>query len=399
MEQDLDKDLYNKYLNGDKTAFDKLYLKYKDKLKYFVFNIVKDYEKADDIVQEVFMYVLNNNYDNNKSFKYYLYLIAKSKSINYLNKENRRNKITEIYIENAEDKNEKEILENVLKKETKDSILEAITELNEKYKETMYLTKIEEFSYQETANILKISLQDVKNNVHRGKKELKRILIKKGFGDMNRVTKTLILCAVFLVVAVPVGVIASKQLIQYDEQGRVIVYAGSKKPDLPDGTPIVLAIPVETEEQKSERLRKEEENAILEKKQFEAKVRNNEIEKFNTSITPEEKEQIDNIIAENNQREEDVINILKKYYGEEKIDTLFKTLRDTTESSTIHKISEYKISEAGIELIRLMFGIIDSETSTIEEKEKISELLKGIDSIGIKTDEALKNRLDELKEK
>lgn len=61
MDKNEDIRLYNEYLNGNKEAFDKLYLKYKDKVQYFIFNIIKDYQKAEDITQEVFMSVLKNN--------------------------------------------------------------------------------------------------------------------------------------------------------------------------------------------------------------------------------------------------------------------------------------------------------------------------------------------------
>ena len=44
MERDLDKKLYNEYLNGEKQAFEYLYNKYKNKIEYFIFNIVKDYQ-------------------------------------------------------------------------------------------------------------------------------------------------------------------------------------------------------------------------------------------------------------------------------------------------------------------------------------------------------------------
>lgn len=58
MEKDLDMKLYNEYLKGEKGAFEMLYNKYKDKIQYFVYNIVKDYQKAEDITQETFLYVL-----------------------------------------------------------------------------------------------------------------------------------------------------------------------------------------------------------------------------------------------------------------------------------------------------------------------------------------------------
>lgn len=58
MEKDLDKKLYNDYLDGQKEAFEVLYNKYIKKVEYFVFNIVKDYQKAEDIAQETFIYVM-----------------------------------------------------------------------------------------------------------------------------------------------------------------------------------------------------------------------------------------------------------------------------------------------------------------------------------------------------
>ena len=96
MEKDLDKKLYNNYLNGEKEAFELLYSKYKSRIEYFIFNIVKDYQKAEDIAQETFIYVMQNKMKENSSFKYYIYLVAKSKAINYINVEKRRNeKMTE----------------------------------------------------------------------------------------------------------------------------------------------------------------------------------------------------------------------------------------------------------------------------------------------------------------
>ena len=76
MAEYLDLKLYNEYLNGEKEAFELLYNKYKNKLRNFIFNIVNDYEKAEDITQEVFIYVLKNKLREGYSFKYYIYLIC-----------------------------------------------------------------------------------------------------------------------------------------------------------------------------------------------------------------------------------------------------------------------------------------------------------------------------------
>ena len=95
MEKDLDKKLYNDYLDGQKEAFEFLYNKYKKRIEYFIFNIVKDYQKAEDLTQETFIYVMQNKMKENVSFKYYIYMIAKSRAINHIKIEKRRTEITE----------------------------------------------------------------------------------------------------------------------------------------------------------------------------------------------------------------------------------------------------------------------------------------------------------------
>lgn len=196
MEKDLDEKLYYDYLNGKKEAFEYLYNKYKSKIEYFIFNIVKDYQKAEDLMQETFIYVMQNEMQENSTFKYYLYLVAKSKSYNYINVEKRRNEITEKYLFIENEKIEKDILEMITREETKKELLMAIEELDEKYKNAIYLVNIERLSYEETAKLLGQTLQNTKNLIHRGKKQLRKILLKKGFDDMNKVVKIgiIILC-------------------------------------------------------------------------------------------------------------------------------------------------------------------------------------------------------------
>lgn len=193
MEKDIDKKLYSDYLNGEKEAFELLYNKYKIRIEYFIYNIVKDYQKAEDLTQETFIYIIQNKMKENYSFKYYIYLIAKSKAINYINVEKRRNEIKEEYLSNNDEQIEKDILELITKEETRKEVLEAIEKLDEKYKNAIYLVNIEGLTYKETSQILGETLQNTKNLIHRGKKQLRKVLLKKGFDEMNKVSKILIM--------------------------------------------------------------------------------------------------------------------------------------------------------------------------------------------------------------
>lgn len=200
MEKDLDKELYNNYLNGEKEAFEFLYNKYKKRIEYFIFNIVKDYQKAEDITQESFIYIMQNKMKENVSFKYYIYMVAKSRAINYINVEKRRNEISEKYLYNSIDSAEKDVLEFIVEEENKKEIMNAIEQLDEKYRNAIYLVNIEKLSYKETAEILGQTLQNTKNLVHRGKKELRKILLKKGFDEMNKVSKVFIISIATIVI-------------------------------------------------------------------------------------------------------------------------------------------------------------------------------------------------------
>ena len=193
MEKDLDKKLYNDYLNGEKEAFEILYNKYKNKIEYFIYNIVKDYQKAEDIAQETFIYVIQHQMRENSSFKYYIYLVARSKALNYINVEKRRNEITEKYLANADEKIEKDVLDIITAEESKKELLESIELLDERYKNAIYLVNIEGLSYEETSKILGENLQSTKNLIHRGKKQLRKILLKKGFDEMNKVLKIFVI--------------------------------------------------------------------------------------------------------------------------------------------------------------------------------------------------------------
>lgn len=211
MEKDIDKKLYNDYLNGEKEAFELLYNKYKSRIEYFIYNIVKDYQKAEDLTQETFIYIIQNKMKESYSFKYYIYLIARSKAFNYINLEKRRNEIKETYLYNDNEQIEKDILEVITKEETKKEILEAIENLDEKYKNAIYLVNIEGLSYKETSQILGETLQNTKNLVHRGKKQLRKILLKKGFDEMNKVSKILIM--IICISVILTGVVYAAALI------------------------------------------------------------------------------------------------------------------------------------------------------------------------------------------
>ena len=74
-----DKILYEEFLKGNEEGFNKLVYKYKNNVIYFITRYVKNLDVAEDIFQDVILYILENKekYNSKYSFKTYLYMIAK----------------------------------------------------------------------------------------------------------------------------------------------------------------------------------------------------------------------------------------------------------------------------------------------------------------------------------
>ena len=95
-----DQDLYVKFLDGNQKVFEDIIDKYSEKLIYFIFGFVKDIETARDLSQDVFVYVLMNKekYNFKYSLKTYLYIIARSKALDYLKRQKRKVEFKEEYL-------------------------------------------------------------------------------------------------------------------------------------------------------------------------------------------------------------------------------------------------------------------------------------------------------------
>ena len=195
MEQD--KILYKKFLEGDNEAFNEIIKKHKSNMIYFITRYVKNIEIAEDIFQEVILYILENKekYDNNYSLKTYLYTIAKSKAINYLKKEERNIQLEDNYI--SKDNIEEAICSN----ENVEKIHHIIRKMPVDYQLVIHLTKIEKLSYKDTAKIMGKTENQIKTLAHNSKKKLKGLLIKEKVIEIknNKVIKFL---SIFLIVSI-----------------------------------------------------------------------------------------------------------------------------------------------------------------------------------------------------
>lgn len=151
MENETDKELYQKFLKGNKQSFEEIVIRYKDNIIYFLQGYVKDIYIAEDIAQDVFVYILmhKQSYNFKYSLKTYLYTIAKTKALNYLKRAKKIIVLEEIQINEID-----ELEDKVFKRETQEYLKQAIKKLKPEYQNAIYLADIEELSYKEIGKIL-----------------------------------------------------------------------------------------------------------------------------------------------------------------------------------------------------------------------------------------------------
>lgn len=171
--------LYKEFLNGNKMAFEEIVLRYKNNMIYFISRYTKNIEIAEDISQDVFVYLLINKekYDSNYSLKTYLYMIAKCRAMNYLKKENKNIKLDEY--KNFVDASS--IEDQLFAEEMSSNMRKMINKLKPEYQSALYLADFENLSYKEISKIMNKSLGQVKTLIYNARQALKKLLEKEGF--------------------------------------------------------------------------------------------------------------------------------------------------------------------------------------------------------------------------
>ena len=171
---------------GKENAYRELLARYERPVFSLVFRMVRDRETAEDLAQETFVKVLNNidRYSPDYKFSSWLFKIANNLTIDHL----RRRRLDTISIEGAPDAvtaesakatsitivaGDESPLEELESRELGQAIERAIARLRPEYRACIMLRHVEDRSYEEIAEIVKLPLGTVKTYIHRARHELR----------------------------------------------------------------------------------------------------------------------------------------------------------------------------------------------------------------------------------
>jgi RNA polymerase sigma-70 factor (ECF subfamily) len=174
---------------GRPEAYKALISKYKDRVYNIAYSFTANSEESEDIAQKTFLKAYSNlgSFLKKSAFSTWLYRIAVNECYTALSRRKTNTADLDAPVNGDEALYLKDLIEDkntgteniLLSKEAQALVRKCINGLPDKYKAVITLREIEDISYEEIAEILKISLSKVKIRLFRARSKLKEILKKE----------------------------------------------------------------------------------------------------------------------------------------------------------------------------------------------------------------------------
>lgn len=173
-------------MRGEVSAFEELINRYKNSVFAIIYRMTGQYQEAEDISQEVFLTVYQKLYqfDDSKKFAPWIHRIAINTCISALRKKNKvallnfdESFLTQQNEEGPHVYTNPEIM--LERNELRSEIKAALNELPSNYQSVLVLRYQLDLNNQEIADTLGLNKENIEVKIHRARKALRRILIKK----------------------------------------------------------------------------------------------------------------------------------------------------------------------------------------------------------------------------
>jgi RNA polymerase sigma-70 factor (ECF subfamily) len=175
------------FLGGEERAFQEMVERYQTRLLNFVYRTIGDREKAEDLVQEVFIRVYRHlhRFDTSKKFSTWIYTIASNLAKNELRNRSRNPLVLfQTIKKNWQDEDRPLQFEDLTsrpddlyrKRHLRELVEESVAQLPEHHRQVFVLRELEGKSYEEIAEITATNLGTVKSRLNRARSSFAEII-------------------------------------------------------------------------------------------------------------------------------------------------------------------------------------------------------------------------------
>ena len=168
-----DEEIIEKVRAGERDLYAVIIERYQYKLLRYAVYLLRDEHKAVDVVQEAFIkaFVNLNSFNAHMKFSSWIYRIAHNEAMNAISKYKHEVLMPED-IDVASDEN---IEDTISKEEVKEMATTCLAKMPIMYSEPLTLFFLEERSYEEISDILRIPIGTVGTRINRAKALMKKI--------------------------------------------------------------------------------------------------------------------------------------------------------------------------------------------------------------------------------
>jgi RNA polymerase sigma-70 factor, ECF subfamily len=183
-----DADVVAAFLGGEERAFQELVERYQTRLLNFIYRTVGDRERAEDLVQEVFIRVYRHlhRFDRSKKFSTWAYTIASNLAKNELRNRSRNPLVLFQTLRGTKSDEEERPLQFedqasrpddlYRKRHLRSLVEETVAQLPEHHRQVFVLRELEGKSYEEIAEITNCNLGTVKSRLNRARNSFAEII-------------------------------------------------------------------------------------------------------------------------------------------------------------------------------------------------------------------------------
>ena len=175
------------FLGGEERAFQELVERYQTRLLNFIYRTIGDREKAEDLVQEVFIRVYRHihRFDRSKKFSTWVYTIASNLAKNELRNRSRNPLVLFQTIKNNWEDEERPLQfedttarpdDMYRKRHLRQLVEDTVAKLPEHHRQVFVLRELEGKSYEEIAEITDCNLGTVKSRLNRARNAFASII-------------------------------------------------------------------------------------------------------------------------------------------------------------------------------------------------------------------------------
>jgi RNA polymerase sigma-70 factor (ECF subfamily) len=171
----------------DLTAFEELVAHFERPVYALCFRLLGDAEEARDAAQETFLKIYKglSGFRAESGLKTWIYRIAINQAMNQQRWWRRRHRDETISLDISRGETDTTLASSLpgksispeaqaIASEREQRIMKALGEIKQEYRVALILREIEELSYEEIAETLRVSIGTVKSRIARGREELRR---------------------------------------------------------------------------------------------------------------------------------------------------------------------------------------------------------------------------------